>query len=364
MFLQTLGAYKIPAVIERRRKELLDKLTLIQGGTLKDVPVVDGTPPATDNKTTTSEKSKGVEGGGTVKDKGESSESSSTASSTVTSPCHGKSIKRRDSAVVSSLIKDYETIHHSAKKEEVSETPKRFVTLKRVAKPTDFPASADKDSDEDKPKEEEKKVEGKDQKDNIAADNKVEVMVTLDVADAAKERAGSIISGGEESNEEDEEEDKKKKKKGKKSGGFGLKMKGFRRREKSPVPERKNRPVSAETTPPPDTEKKEEEDLDKQEESGAAEEAEKVQEEEEGVRISGDLGKMKKKMGLGKSAKHVHVKVCETTMMIGDKEELDLAKCSVDMTDIGFDLSHPHHKALLMFKVDGDEELRENRHMT
>lgn len=364
MFLQTLGSYKIPAVIERRRKELLDRLVLLQGGTLKEVPkfAESDSEPAEDSKKVTGDKAKEAEPAS--KDKGEGSESSSTASSTVTSPNHGKPIRRRDSAVVSSLVKDYESIHHTAKKEEESETPKRFVTLKRVAKPTDFPASADTDAeDKSKEKEEsEKKLQEEDSKSQAngnATGDKGEVSVTLDVTDGNRERASSIISG-EESNDEDEEESKKKKKKTKKSGGFGLKVKGFIKRDKSPVPERKNRPPSAESTSPPEAEK-EEQEQEKQEEPAeeVQEEAEEVPEEEEGVRISGDLGRLKKKIGLGKSAKQVHAKVKETTLMLGTKEELDLANCSVELTDIGFDLTHPLHKSPLMFKVDGDEEKRQ-----
>lgn len=355
VFLQTLGSYRIPAVIERRRKELLDRLTLLQGGHVKEVPVIEPDQPAITDTKNAGEKITEVED--PTKNKAEGSESSSASSSTVTSPCHGKSLKRRDSAAVSNLVKDYETIHTTAKKAEEQETPKRFVTLKRVAKPTDFPASADKDLDEAKNKESEK--ESKANEDGNMAEGKVAVIVEMDALEvgAGRERAASIASG-EDSNDEEEGEEKKKKKK--KKGGFGLKkVKGFMKREKSPVPERKNQPHSAEGSLPPETDKKEEEEQDKTEEAAAVEEVEEVQEEEEGVRISGVLGRMKKKMGLSKSAKQVNVKVYETTMMLGDKEELDLAKCSVVGTDIGFDLSHPQHKSALMFKVDGGEELRE-----
>jgi len=353
VFLQTLGSYRIPAVIERRRKELLDKLNLLQGGgSLKEVPVID--PLATDSKKSNSTIK---ETENAPKDKAESSENSSASSSTVTSPNHVKP-RRRDSAAVSSLVKDFETIHTSAKKEEENETPKRFVTLKRVTKPTDFPASAE-DSTVEKDKEEEaqeeKNLKEKETKEEEKDKEDSTVEATLEVSDATKEHAASVISG-EESN--DEEEDEKKKKKKSKKGGFLKVKKKIRKRDKSPTPSRKQTsPSVAESPVQPDSDKKEEE-LDKPDEQ-AAEVVEELQEEEEGVRISGILGRLKKKMGLGKSAKQVNAKVCETTLMLGDKEELDLSKCTVETTDSGFDLTHPQHKSTIMFKVDGDAELKE-----
>ena len=355
--MQTLGSYKIPAVIERRRKELLDKLNLLQhGGSVKDAPVVelDLAPLAKDSKRSNSTTTKETENA--PKEVTESSENSSTASSTVTSPNHGKP-KRRDSALVSSIVKDYESIHTYAKKEEESETPKRFVTLKRVAKPTDFPANAE-DSGADKNEEEksqEEKSEKQETKEEERGGDTTAAEVTLEVSDARLDRASSAISG-EESNGEEEEDDKKKKKKNKKSGGLGLRVKGFMKRDKSPAPVRKQISPPAESPIPPESDKKEEEQ-DKPEEPAAK--AEELQEEEEGIRMSGVLGRMKKKMGLGKSAKQVNAKVCETTLLLGDKEELDLTKCTVEMTDSGFDLTQPQHKTPIMFKVDGDAELKE-----
>ena len=306
-------------MIERRRKELLDKLSLLHGGTLKGKPTTDDE--AHEKKDEKSE------------------DSSSASSSTVTSP---DMASKRNSIMVLNRIKDYETIHHSAKKEEEKETPKRFVTLKKVNKPDDFP---DDDTDNKSPASGEESTGKKETESESVPANEKE-QDKLEVVDTEGEmREASSIS---EIQEGDDERDKKESGKKKKSKlGFGQKMKGLIKREKSPAPERKN---SAESSTVPDAADgdTDEAELAKQEEA---------EELEEGVRISGILERMKKKGQ--KKHKSIKVKVCETTMVLGEKEEVLLSNCSVELTDQGFDLSHPQHKSAFFFKVEGDETARQ-----
>ena len=141
--------------------------------------------------------------------------------------------------------------------------------------------------------------------------------------------------------EESKKSGDKKKKKSKLPFGF----KGKTKRDKSPAPERK-----AESAP------------EKKAELAAEEEAEQPKEEEEevqladGVRICGVLERNKKK-GIGGHKKvKIDAKVFHTALVLGEKEELELANCSLEETESGFDLTHPQHRSALVFKVDGPED--------
>lgn len=340
VFLQTLGSYKIPSVMERRRKELFNRLTLLQGGALKSTsPVID----SLDENISSKEERSTVKT--PTKEEALESAPSSASSSTVTSPKHGSKVNRRDSLLVSNLVKDYETIHHSARKEEESETPKRFVTLKKVIKPTDFPADAtdNDDSIAKKPAETESNSKTTDVK-LTQPENKAE-QVKLEVMDMKMDTL-SIASGVE--SEEEEGDGKEKKKKSKR--GFGHKMKGLMKREKSPAPDKRHS-LATDNHAMPDGADGDQDG----EEKAEVEEAE--EELEEGVRISGMLERIKKKGN--KKHKSIQVKVYDTTMILGGKEEVELAHCSVETTDLGFDLSRPQQKSAFMFKVDGEDKVRQ-----
>lgn len=324
VFLRTLGAYKIPAVIEKRRQELLDKLSLLQGNTIKETPAaiepkeLQPTPPPPKEEAPAAKE----------REREESPLSASSSEVASPSPSHGQgSITRKDSKVVSSRIKDYEKIHFGAKKEEVSDTPKRFVQLKKVAKPTDFPANDSSpthstSSTLDRETGEESKEEGKGE----AKDPGL-----LEV-EPGRERAASVTSmdEGEEAEAEAGEEGKtqdKKKKKNKR-----LKVKGGKKRDKSPAPERKFDGSTEILVDSVDVVA------------------------EEGVKIVGVLERKQKK-GLGGYKKvKLAAKVKYTTLVLGGKDDLELAHCSVEANESGFELMHPQHRSGIVFKVEGTEE--------
>jgi hypothetical protein len=375
VFLRTLASYKIPAVIERRRKELLDKLCLLQGDTIREVPPVivpveekspvagkaekvASTEKASDKapsvekvnlREKTSRTSKKSSSESSTKDRDDRDDSPASTSS-ITSPSHGGRLVKRDSKVVTSLVKDYESIHFSAKKEEVDQTPKRLVSLKKVTKPSDFRQSSagaeNEENEEGKVEEKDKDGTAKEGKDKVAEKDEapkvnggvteLAAMDSLEVSNL-RERASSVASSLDEVGEGEESE--KKKKKSKLPFGF----KGKKKRDKSPAPERR-------AEPPP-------------EKSAAEEEPEQQKEEEEeemqladGVRICGVLERTKKK-GIGGHKKvKIDAKVFHTALVLGGKEELELANCTLEETDLGFDLTHPQHRSPLVFKVDGPED--------
>ena len=372
MFLRTLASYRIPAVIERRRKELLDRLCLLQGDTLKDVPPViepvEEKPPTEEkvaNKAPAEEKvtlrEKKLPAGkerstseSSTKDGQERGESPASTSS-ITSPSHGGRLVKRDSKVVN-RVKDYEAIHFSAKKEEVDQTPKRWVTLKKVAKPVDYRHSSSSPPPEDEKEEKEEKVEEKEEKKEDKAEDKTEATKrdstdspghdkdTLEVR-PSRERASSVGSTeeGPDEGEESEKGGDKKKKKSKLAFGF----KGKKKRDKSPAPERKDKSPAPERKAEPAAE----EDAEQPKEG---EEEEEEMQLAEGVKICGVLERKKK--GIGHKKVKIDAKVFHTSLVLGGKEELDLANCSLEETASGFDLTHPQHRSALVFKVDGPED--------
>lgn len=324
MFLRTLGSYKIPAVIERRRKELLDRLCILQGDTLKDPPpVIEPIINQKQEKEPTSAVSR---------DNREDTPSSTTSSTSgVTSPT-----RQRDSKVVTGLISNFEVKHSIAKKEEEDETPKRMFQLKKVVKPSDFPATAKENGE--KPEEPDNKSASSKPVDKPTESAEVK-KDTLEVSGAGRERASSVPSSAgsaEEEEEEEESKDKKKKKKNKKALFKGKSKKGDKNvasEGKYPLPDRK--------APAP--------------EESTVQDQEEEMELAEGVKICGVLERKLKKIGGSKKVK-IDAKVFNTMLVLGGKEELELAHCSVEETDTGFKLTHPQHKSVMPFKVDGGEE--------
>ena len=338
VFLRTLGSYKIPAVIERRRKELLDRLCLLQGDTLKDPPPVIDPSEEKHAKEPTSAVPREPTSAVSRDDREDSPSSTASSTSGVTSPT--RQITRRNSKVVTGLISNFEVKHSIAKKEEEDETPKRMFQLKKVAKPSDFPATAKEDGEN--PKEQTDSKSAADKSVDKPAESAGAKKDMLEVDDGGRERASSVASSAGEEEEEDEEEskDKKKKKKNKKGLFKGKSKKG----DKSPLPERKD--ISPEEKYPlPDKKTPAPEQQDQEEEMELA----------EGVKICGVLERKQKKIGGSKKVK-IDAKVFNTMLILGGKEELELAHCSVEETDTGFKLTHPQHKSVMPFKVDGGEE--------
>lgn len=350
MFLRTLASYKIPAVIERRRKELLDKLCLLQGDTIKEAPPViepqeEPKPTVTLRERPLPTKERPSSESGT-KDREDRSESPASTSS-VTSP---SKLSKRDSKI-SGLIKDYESIHFSAKKEEEGETPKRLVTLKKVAKPVDYSRGGsappeEKDQEDEEKEEKEEKTKAESTKGD-ATDSAKPNADTLEVH-PSRERAPSVVSTEEGLDEAEGEEAEKGGDKKKKKGKLGFGFKGKRKRDKSPAPDRSLVPERKAAPAEPAAEE-------------AAEQLKDEEEEEvqlaEGVKICGVLERNKKK-GIGGYKKvKTDAKVFHTKLILGGgKEELDLANCSLEETESGFDLTHPQHRSVMVFKVDGPED--------
>lgn len=343
VFLRTLASYKIPAVIERRRKELLDKLCLLQEDTIKEAPPIiepqeeKPLPQAAKEETPLIEKVLLRETPRRSSSKSERGESPDS----ITSPTHGGRLAKRNSKI-SSLIKDYESIHFSAKKEETDETPKRLVMLKKVSKPVDYrrtsTSSPEPPNEEPEGGEKEggKKGEAEATKDDVTDSGG---MVTLEV-DASRERAPSVTSTEDCLDDIEGEESEKGGDKKKKKSKLPFSFKNKKKRDKSPAPERKLpplEPAGEEAEPPQDPEEEEEVQL------------------ADGVKICGVLERNKKK-GLGHKKVKIDAQVFHTMLILGGKEELDLANCSLEETGSGFDLTHPQHRSVMVFKVDGPED--------
>lgn len=332
MFLRTLGDFKIPAVVERRRKELLVRLEEAEGDTRREKPrkleetiaqeSAVATPPVVKKAKDEKEKSK--------KDD-EKNTTHSGSSSGVTSP------NRRDSKI-NSLVSGFETIHAVAKKEEVEQTPKKWqVELRKTRKPADFPAEERK-SEEPEPEPESEKTE------SVKTDPKED---SNELSSSLKEpEKGSIQSlDTTATNESDASTPKAKK---------SSKLNVFRirgGRGKSPAPSRKEIPVTKEADET-DTSAKQ-----KTEEPEVPEAA--VEEEEEGIRVSGKL-EYKVKTRLSSKFVSKDVKLKETTLYIGDKDTLAMLGCTVQRTDSGFELfSHSAQKSHTFKVTEGGDEAKE-----
>lgn len=318
MFLRTLGDFKIPAVVERRRKELLVRLEDAQGDTRREKPrkleeaaaeqekekekeAVDTPPVIKRAKQNEKEKSK----------KGEDVDSDrSRSSSTVTSP------SRRDSKAVNSLVSGFEVIHATAKKEEEEQKPKKWqVELRKTKKPVDFPA------------EERKSGEPEPEKTETIEDS------TEASLKPPPENEGSTLSLDSSGNNEPDASATPKTKK-------STKLNVFRKlRGKSPVPSRKDSSAAKEPDESAET------SIDKTEPEAEAPEAPEVAvEEEEGVRMSGKL-EYKVKTRLSSKFVSKDVKLKDTTLHIGDKDTVSMVGCTVHATDHGFELfSHTTQK--------------------
>ena len=320
VFLRTLGDFRIPAVMERRRKELLDRLIDTQGDTRREKPPKFEEGPA---ETPPVQKK--------VKQVVEKEETSSGSSSTVTSP--RGTLTKRDSKIVNTLVKDYEVIHTAAKKEEVDQTPKRMFELKKTAKPSDFP-DLEKDSKDVTPQPPEPTQPTEP---STADTPPVVLREKSDDANELKPERPTSAASVDSVDEPGNATPKHKRKAGNKLGFF-------KRKHRDKSPRRDSSPPASVLVEP---------------EASDGVESESVEVVEEGVRISGKL-EHKTKSAL-KTTKYVSkdVKLKETTLFIGDKENVSMLGCTVAATDTGFELfSHPLQKQFA-FKVGEGEQGKE-----
>jgi hypothetical protein len=381
VFLRQLGDFKIPAVMERRRKGLLDKLVELQGDTFRgDTAPKDSSRPSPEPsaaklkspepKVKSPEpkvKSPEPEKKEAEKEKEEPAVTSPSRDS-VTSP--SKRLSRGDSKI-SSLVGNYEQITTLARKAEEAETPKRFaVQLKKVAKPSDFP-------DTEKGKEEEQEPPKEQEKDELkpATPKEVDKVTSLtpqpspQMRRKGKENGGlktdrpsSTVSEESATNEVAEEEEEgeghdggggEKESSKKKGGKFkGIKKLGGKLGKKK----RKGRDKSP-SRPMEDEEEKS--GASETEEGEHKEEAGSTPEHEEGVKISGTLER--KVTGRFKSSKwvKVSVKLKDNVLYIGDKEKVELAGYMVAASDVGFDMINHTTQKQIQFKIEEGENGKE-----
>ena len=331
VFLRTLGDFRIPAVVERRRKELLSKLEEIQGDTRREKPPKFEDSPEKDTQTPPVVKR--TKDSDTVK----TSESSNT--STVTSPT------KRDSKVVNSLVSGFETLHATAKKEEEEQTPKKWqVDLRKTKKPADFTG------DEKAPEQEQDEVD--DDNDKAEKEAKESLQDSNELKPEPAAHHGSTVSLDSTGSAEPTDTTPKNKKKNKLQVMGGL-FKKKRGRDKSPAPVQKETPAAEPEAEPAVTENGKEEVVE-----GAEGEAE-PEELEEGVKV---CGKLEHKVKTRLQTKYVlkDVKLKETTLYIGDKESVNMLGCTVQTTDSGLELfSHSTQKAYIFRVTEGGAEMKE-----
>ena len=360
VFLRQLGDFKIPAVMERRRKVLLDKLLDLQGDTFKggEAPVHHDTEPAEKEKVSSPEPVVVRRENEEKKESPSRDSVTSPSRDSVTSPSRdsvtspSKRLSRGDSKI-SALVGNYEHITVVAKKEEVAETPKRFVQLKKVAKPSDFP-DADKDKDKEEPAEE-MEVTSPKEKDSLTPQPSPQLRKkengTLNV-----ERPSSTVSeesfNAEAIEEEEEEMDdggekETKKKKGKK-GRFNISKLGEKLKKKK----------GRDKSPSRAAEEEEEKSGGSEVEEPDKEEADAPPEAEEGVAISGVLERKVAARFKSKWVK-VEVKLKDNVLLIGDKERIELNGYLVSSTDVGFNIVHHATQKQIHFKTEGGEDGKE-----
>lgn len=238
-----------------------------------------------------------------------------------------KTLSKRDSTIVNSLVKDFEVIHNTAKKEEQEETPKRMFELRKTAKPQDFPDMGKEKSPEPEPLTVSIEPAATDTPPVVRRDK------SNGSNDLQPEQPSSAVSMENINNETVSASPKHKK---------GIKHAIFKHRSKDhskSSQKESNGPESAEI------------------EASESLECDPVEAVEEGVKIS---GKLEQKTKSAFKTKYVpkDVKLKDTTLYIGDKESVDMTTgCSVVTTDFGFELSS--QQKLFTFKVAGGEEERQ-----
>ena len=304
VFLRTLEQFRIPPVVERRRKELLEKLVNLQGDTIREEP------PRFEPIDEEEEKA--------------------------------KQLKRSDSKV-GDRVKEIEEIDTPSKvSDRVKEidTPSKSKDAKSQ-KPQEQKAKGDKEVSEKKAKE---TAEG-----------------SSTSAEKAASEGGNELSpeqtsvGGSCENLNKLEEKEKKKGLGFRFGRKGKDKKGEKRavspaRPESQVDDETQKEAPAKEPPSKEAPSKE---PPKQEQEEEKEKEASV--EDEDVKLHLQLEKRVAKRFGGHQWQKVDVTLKEFTLFIGNKEKVDLVGCTVTTTDAGFDLcSHPEHKSFL-FRTENNE---------
>lgn len=383
VFLRQLGDFKIPAVMERRRKGLLDKLLELQGDTFrgdsapKDSSKASPEPAPSETKLKSPEpqvKSPEPKVEKPAASKVEKEEDEKPAvRSTVTSPSRDsvtspKRLSRGDSKI-SALVGNYEHITTLAKKEEQAETPKRFVQLKKVPKPSDFPDKEKGKDEEEAPKEEEKEELKPAALEKVAEKTSLTPEPSPQLRRKGKENGGlkserpsSTVSEESANTEAPEEEEaaedqdggeKESSKKKGKFGRFGKKLGGKLKHKKQKGGRDKS----------PSRAMEEEDDKSGGSEVEEGEQKEEVAtpEHEEGVKISGMLER--KVTARFKSSKwvKVSVKLKDNVLYIGDKEKVELAGYMVAASDVGFDVVNHATQKQIQFRLEPEGENSKER---
>ena len=368
VFLRQLGDFKIPAVMERRRKGLLDKLLELQGDTFR------GDSAPKDSKPSPEPPSAKVKSPEPEKEPEKEKEEEEPVRSTVTSPSRdsvtspSKRLSRGDSKI-SALVGNYEHITTLAKKEEEAETPKRFVQLKKVAKPSDFP-----DTEKDKAKEEEeqekeelkpaapKEVEKVADKTSLAPQPSPQLRRKgKENGELKAERPSSTVSEesanteAAEEEQAEEEEDGGEKESSKKKGKF----RGFKKIGKLGDKLKKKPRSGRDKSPSRAVEDDDEKSVASEAEEGDHKEETSSPEHEEGVKISGMLER--KVTSRFKSTKwvKVSVKLKDNVLYIGDKERVELAGHMAAATDVGFDVVNHTTQKQIQFRIEEGENGKE-----
>lgn len=292
VFLRTLEQFRIPPVVERRRKELLEKLVNLQGDTIREEP------PRFEPIDEEEEKA--------------------------------KKLKRSDSKVGDRVKEIEETDTASKVSDRVKEidTPSKSKDGKSQ-KPQEQKAKGDKEVSEKKAKE---TAEG-----------------SPTSAEKAAGEGGNELSpeqtsvGGSCENLNKLEEKEKKKGLGFR---FGRKGKDKKSEKRAVSPARPESQVDDET---------QKEAPSKEPPKQEQEEEKEASVEDEDVKLHLQLERRVAKRFGGHQWQKVDVTLKEFTLFIGNKEKVDLGGCTVTTTDAGFDLcSHPEHKSF-MFRTESNE---------
>ena len=376
VFLRQLGDFKIPAVMERRRKGLLDKLLELQGDTFRGDAAPKDVKPSPEPSPA---KVKSPEPEKEEKEKEEEEPVRSTVTSpsrdSITSP--SKRLSRGDSKI-SSLVGNYEHITTLAKKEEEAETPipKRFVQLKKVAKPSDFPDTEKNKEVEEPPQEQEKEelkpaapkeVEKATEKTSLTPQPSPQLRRKEKENGGLKaERPSSTVSEEsantepveeEPAEEEGDEQGRGEKESGKKKGKFGRFKKIGKFGDKLNV--KKKHKSGRDKSPSRAVEDEDEKSMASEGEEGDHKEEISPPEQEEGVKISGMLERKVTSRFKSKWVK-VSVKLKDNVLHIGDKERVELAGYMVAASDAGFDVVNPNAtQKQIQFKMEEGENSKE-----
>lgn len=353
MFLQTLAQFKIPAVMETRRKKLLDKLLLLQGDTIRD------TPPSFEN-------------------------ANGDAASPARDPVKDKEEIGRKSSVVESKVSEYSRIDTKAK-EDMSQfsSPKKAVSTDKkqeevpppIAEGTDYlePASVlqrrEKDGERvngERPASTVSAESGETEKpaEQPTAEDSGAAAAVGEVGKGKKKRGLRVGTGGLKALRS--KMGKKSTKKGPNTSGSDITTAAAAADTDSVNLEVEEQGKTADSSSVAEKEEeKEGEQAAEEEGEKEAEEEEKGEELEEGVKILSQLEKrVPKRLGKGFNWVTISGKLKETTLilMAGSKDkELDLSGCMVSPSDAavnGIELYSHKEQKQWVFRVETNE-LRE-----